>query len=80
MGAWARNGIPIQSLIPLANKYLLRLGIAGPVLSSGGKAENKTDKILALVELTVRLEVHNKGRPQRNNFIIHQGMMNIISE
>ena len=60
----AQNTMPIHSLIPLGSKCLSRPDIASPILGSRDKAVNKTNRILALVELTVRLEVDNKGRPQ----------------
>ena len=60
----AQNMMPIHSLIPLGSKCLSRPDIASPILGSRDKAANKTNRILALVELTVRLEVDNKGRPQ----------------
>ena len=56
--------MPIHSLIPLGSKYLLRPDIASPILGSRDEATSKTNRILALVELIVRLEVDNKGRPQ----------------
>ena len=60
----AQNTMPIHLLIPLGGKCVLRPDIASPILGSRDKAANKTNGILALVELIVRLEVDNKGRSQ----------------
>ena len=37
----AQNTMPIRSLIPLGNNYLVRPGIASSIRGSGDKAANK---------------------------------------